>query len=135
MILKKNGKKFWFVVILILLIDQISKILFKNVHFGIFNYVTNTGAAFGILKNANIFLIIIGFIVLFLVLYFYLKYKEYYLPFAFIFAGTLGNLIDRLSLGFVRDFIDFKVWPVFNVADSFNVIGVCLLILILIKKK
>ena len=40
-----------------------------------------------------------------------------------ILGGTVGNLTDRLRLGYVTDFIDFKVWPVFNIADSMTTIG------------
>ena len=47
-------------------------------------------------------------------------------------AGTIGNLIDRIVFGYVRDFISISIWPSFNLADIFNVIGV---ILILIHSK
>jgi len=49
------------------------------------------------------------------------------LSLCFILGGTFGNLLDRVRLGYVVDFIDFKVWPVFNVADSFITIGAALL--------
>jgi len=132
--LRKSGK-FWFVVVLVILLDQITKYFFKNVNFGIFRYVTNTGAAFGLFKGGGLFLSIIAVIVLVLVIYFYRKYPKLWVPLSFIFAGTLGNLLDRIIFGFVRDFIDFKIWPVFNFADSFNVIGIIILIWILIKKE
>ena len=53
-----------------------------------------------------------------------------------IIGGALGNYIDRITRGYVVDFIDFRVWPVFNVADIFVVAGGILLILsaILVKK-
>jgi len=44
-----------------------------------------------------------------------------------VLGGTIGNLIDRLHLGYVTDFIDFKVWPVFNVADMSTTIGVIII--------
>ena len=44
-------------------------------------------------------------------------------------GGTLGNLVDRLKYGYVIDFIDVRVWPVFNVADSFICIGALIVIL------
>ena len=133
--LKRSGRWFLLVVVLILLVDQITKYFLKGVNFGIFRYVTNTGAAFGLFKGWGFILSIIAIIVLVLVVYFYRKYPKLWLPLSFIFAGTLGNLLDRIIFGFVRDFIDFKIWPVFNVADSFNVIGVVILIWILIKKE
>ena len=52
----------------------------------------------------------------------------------FILGGTIGNLIDRIAYGFVIDFLDFRIWPVFNVADSFVTIGVIGLIIYLWKK-
>ena len=55
------------------------------------------------------------------------------LALAFIFTGTIGNLIDRILHGFVVDFIDFHFWPVFNIADASNVVGVLLLIYFYVK--
>ena len=55
----------------------------------------------------------------------------------FILSGTFGNLTDRLRVGYVIDFIDFRVWPVFNIADSFISVGAVMLAvsLILGRKK
>ena len=53
--------------------------------------------------------------------------------FVFIAAGALGNMYDRVALGFVVDYFDFIVWPVFNVADSFICIGAGLIILAAVK--
>ena len=52
---------------------------------------------------------------------------------ALVVGGALGNLVDRLRFGKVVDFLDFRVWPVFNLADSAIVIGVCLLTLDFLK--
>ena len=52
-----------------------------------------------------------------------------------IMSGALGNLIDRVRLGYVIDFIDVRVWPVFNIADSAITIGTILLITSFIKPK
>ena len=51
-----------------------------------------------------------------------------------LLGGTIGNLIDRLDYGAVIDFIDFRIWPVFNIADSAVTISVVLLIILLWKK-
>ena len=63
------------------------------------------------------------------------KEKNLQIPLAFLFGGTIGNLIDRLFLGHVRDFIDLQVWPIFNIADSFNVIGVLIIFYLVLKEK
>jgi len=52
-----------------------------------------------------------------------------------IIAGALGNLIDRLKFGYVTDFLDFRIWPVFNIGDSCVCIGVIFLIIYFIKKE
>jgi signal peptidase II len=130
-------KTFSFIVIFIVLIDQILKSIFSffrptfKLSFFSLHYTTNTGAAFSIFRNQNLLLMFFGFIVLG-----YLFYKindilksEYILEFSFLFGGIIGNLIDRLVYGFVIDFIDIGLWPIFNIADSFIVLGVILIII------
>lgn len=102
-------------------------------------YVENTGAAFGMMQNGNLWLI---FIMLGIVAYLLKSWKELcsYGEIVkwgciFILAGALGNLYDRITLGFVVDFLDFRVWPVFNVADSFITIGGCLFVISLFTCK
>ena len=96
---------------------------------GVFHltYVQNTGAAFGIFKNANTFFIIVSIaIILFLLVYryYYLKSNVYInISIALIIGGAIGNLIDRILLNYVVDYLDFRVWPVFNLADSAIVVG------------
>ena len=128
------NKNFFLITFLIIVLDQITKFLLTNVSFGIFNYTTNTGAAFSLFQEYTNFLIIVSILVIVLILYYYKKYPKYWLGLSFVLGGTLGNLIDRIFLGYVRDFIDFKVWPVFNIADSFNVIGVLILVYLINKK-
>ena len=65
---------------------------------------------------------------------FYLKkYRKLHkldlVAFSLILGGALGNLIDRLRFGYVIDFLDFRIWPVFNIADSAITIGIILLII------
>jgi signal peptidase II len=59
--------------------------------------------------------------------------KKDLISLGFLLGGTIGNLIDRLLYGYVIDFIDFKIWPSFNIADTFNTIAVFLLIIYFVK--
>ena len=99
---------------------------------GIFSLtlVHNRGAAFGILKN-QVPLFIITSIVAVLLIYSELKSNRhrqaYSIALSLILAGALGNLIDRVFLGYVIDFLDFHFWPVFNVADSAITVGALML--------
>ncbi len=118
------------ILILLILIDQLTKLYFKEKKFFIFNYSENTGAAFSLFLGLNTILIIIGLIILILLIYFYFKTKNLIqLSLLLIISGTIGNLIDRIFFSYVRDFIDFKIWPIFNIADSLIVIGVILILL------
>lgn len=136
-----------FVGVLIFALDRISKILALKFlapagsldvfPFFRLTYVENTGAAFGSFKNGNLYLALISALVLFIMF----KWKAELdrlgaaarWGFVFITAGALGNIYDRLALGFVVDYFDFIVWPVFNVADSFICIGAGLIALAAVK--
>lgn len=117
-----------YIALLIVALDQVTKSLFKDAHAGIFNYTTNTGAAFSLFQGNVAVLSAISFLAAIAIIYFLKKHPKYSIGLSFLLGGTIGNLIDRVILGHVRDFIDFGFWPVFNVADSFNVIGVVLII-------
>lgn len=106
----------------------------------------NRGGAWGIFGQYSWVLIIVSLIFLVFLVLFDLKIKPksslYTVSFCFIIGGAVGNLIDRIFLGGVRDFICFDFWPsfpTFNVADSFLCIGVVLFAIYLIffydKKK
>ena len=105
-------------------------------------HVQNTGASFGIFKGHSSILMIVDIvgIVILLVMAFYLYRRMPYLvtvlnaiAFSLIMGGTVGNLIDRIWLEHVTDFIDVGFWPVFNVADSAITIGVVILVFSLIR--
>jgi len=103
-----------------------------------FSYVTNTGSAFGLFQNGGMFFVIISIIVS-LVILFYHKYLPdgawlVRLSLGLQLGGALGNLVDRLRLGHVIDFIHFSFWPVFNLADSAIVCGVALLAFLLLRE-
>jgi signal peptidase II len=99
-----------------------------------FVHVTNTGAAFGILQEQNVFLVVttvVG-VVAILVYYWYPPFEHAIMTVAvgMLLGGAIGNLSDRLRLGEVTDFIDFPRYPSFNVADSSIVVGVALLVIL-----
>ena len=119
---------------IIVILDQITNYLFEDISFGIFNYVTNTGAAFSLFLGHAKELAVVSLLIIIFILYFYKKYPQFYIPLSFILGGAIGNLIDRVYFGHVRDFIDLKFWPIFNIADSFNVIGVFILIYLMWKE-
>lgn len=90
-------------------------------------YVLNPGAAFGILSNQRMFLLITGAALIVATAYFYplLKRSSFCLRLGAtaILSGAVANLIDRVQTGYVVDFFDFRIWPVFNVADIAIVAG------------
>ena len=94
-------------------------------------YVTNTGAAFGLLKEAGVVFVFVAILVITIIVLYVRRVPAdqqlVRVALGLQLGGALGNLIDRLRLGHVVDFIDLKFWPVFNVADSAIVIGVALL--------
>src|SRR3989344_2335966 len=109
-------KNYIFLLIILIFLDQISKYFFKN--------------------QINL-LIIISIIVALIIIYYLIKSKQKRLELSLIFilSGTLGNLIDRISFKYVRDFIDLKIWPIFNLADIYNVLGFIILIIYFYKKR
>jgi signal peptidase II len=142
-----------FVVLCLFATDQVTKMLVRDtLHLGRsisviddFFYIThvqNPGAAFGMFSDLpdgwrELFLSVLGGIALTLVVFYSLKLRiqEWLSQLALhmIFAGAVGNLVDRFMFGSVTDFALFKFWgwgfPAFNVADSAIVIGVFLLLL------
>ena len=95
-------------------------------------YVLNPGAAFGILSNQRMFLMVTGAILILATAYFYPLLKKsdpcLRLGTTAILSGAVANLIDRVQTGYVVDFFDFRIWPVFNVADIAIVAGMGLMI-------
>ena len=99
-------------------------------------YITNPGAAFGILPNQRVFFLIMGaaLLILFAVFYPRISKTDRLLKFGVIclVSGSTANLIDRIQLGAVVDFFDFRVWPIFNVADIAVVAGMFVMIYVII---
>ncbi len=100
-------------------------------------YVTNTGAAFGLFPDyGTIFMIIAVVVIVAIVIYYRRLPGDRWLvqiSLGLQLAGALGNLLDRLRYGHVIDFIDFKIWPVFNLADSSIFVGVVILAFYLLR--
>lgn len=98
-------------------------------------YVTNRGAAFGMLKDHRwVFLVVSTVAIVLLGYYLYLKREEsplFCTALAFIVGGGIGNMIDRIMLGYVVDFVDFRLihFAVFNTADSFVCVGCAMVFL------
>jgi len=133
------------VALLVVAADQLSKIWIRSnlplghsiYEIGFFRiiHIHNTGAAFGLFQGYTFPLIIIALVgIAFLLAYVLVIYRRYpaldNLPnrvaVGLILGGTVGNLIDRLRFGYVTDFIDFNLWPAFNVADSAVTVGAIL---------
>jgi signal peptidase II len=108
---------------------------------GVFHitYVLNPGAAFGFLENQQGLFLVTSALLLGFFLYFLPALAKQPLPMqagAALFAGgALGNLIDRVRFGQVVDFLDFRVWPVFNLADMAICAGAACILWNMLKTK
>lgn len=138
--------KKWFIIIFTILFVLVADLTTKHFLFNVeyFNLIPNvisiatnggnTGAAWGIFSGKTILLIIVSvlMIIALFVFNYFVKNKSifYCLSFGFIIGGAIGNLIDRIWLNYVRDFIflDFMPsFPIFNLADSFLCVGAIML--------
>ncbi|MDO8567146.1 MAG: signal peptidase II [Dehalococcoidales bacterium] len=137
---------FFLVALVVLFADQFSKAWIRtHVHTGevLFDigflriiFIHNSGAAFGLFPQLSTVLTVIAFIGIPTVIICAL-FAHRFLPFinnwagksalGLVLGGTAGNLTDRLRIGYVTDFIDFKVWPTFNIADASITIGVIII--------
>ena len=134
--------------ILVILVDFFSKYMVSKLmtvnetinlidNFFRITYVKNTGAAFSMFSNNTILVIIISVVIIGFLLFYIYKNKGNNklenVSYAFILGGAIGNLIDRLVYGYVIDFLDFEILsynaPIFNLADTFIVIGVILFLI------
>lgn len=142
-------------IVVLVSADQFSKFLVvKNIsesqqielidNFFNLTYVKNYGAGFSILQNQRIFLIVVSFAAVILMTYLLKKSKSNEtlnrICYLLIIGGAIGNIIDRIKLGYVIDFLDFYIFsynfPVFNFADSCLTIGCFVLIIsILLESK
>lgn len=145
------NKKVFIISMISLIIDQISKLLAtiflklntpKTIinNFFYLNLCQNKGIAWSLLNNKRILIIILTIIALIVIIKFIKSFKENKrnnIAFGLLIGGLLGNLIDRVFHGYVIDFLDFYIfkydYPVFNIADTFIVISILLLIISIIK--
>ena len=118
------NKKILLIFVITLFLDQLTKSLVQAFikleysleiikNFFSLTYVNNYGAAWSILSNKNTFLIIISIVSLVIIyrfMYVFNKNKRNNVAFGLLFGGISGNLIDRTLLGYVRDFLDFKIF-------------------------
>lgn len=129
--------------LVVVVIDQLAKYYIQSkmvpgmsipVIDGIFHitYVLNPGAAFGILEHQTAFFLVVAVILIIAIAYYYPRiphgYRLLRLGIGLQAGGAAGNVIDRIKTGYVVDFLDFRVWPVFNIADMAIVTGVVLIV-------
>ncbi len=148
----KTREKIYSIAAITIMIDQVIKLLIRTkmelnssipIIPNIFNltYVENKGAAFSILQNTQILLIIIGLVFLYIIDYYIKKEKKFsklsIVSLGLIIGGIIGNLVDRILLHAVVDYLDFTLinFPIFNIADSCITIGVILFIISTIKEE
>lgn len=123
-----------------LLLNQ-SKVIIKD--FFSLTYVKNSGAAFSILDDNTFLVVIVSLIIILVLVRYVYKNKDAKkiekVAYSLILGGAIGNLIDRIFNGYVVDFLDFIFlgynYPIFNLADTFIVIGVILLIIDMVRCK
>ena len=138
---------FFLIALLVVVADQLSKMWIRSnldveellFELGFFRltHIHNTGAAFGLFRDQSFTLTIVAFVgIVVILVYALIIYRRF--PFwdnllgksalGLVLGGTVGNLIDRLHLGYVIDFIDVGFWPAFNIADSAITVGVVILL-------
>lgn len=146
-------KKIVIISSIVFIIDLISKIIIINTlkinesiiiikNFFNITYTKNFGAAFSIMQNSRLLLIITALIILYIIIL-YLKKNKIdnnieIVGYSLIIGGLLGNLFDRIIYGYVIDFLDLYIlnfdFAIFNIADSSIVIGIILLLIISIRR-
>lgn len=147
----KNGDvmMFFFIIAATFLLDQASKaavqmLMYQGESIPVappvfyFTYIMNPGAAFGLLAHRTGLFVTVTVLLVAGVLLGYRKLPPGRLLLRYglglVVGGALGNLVDRLRYGRVVDFLDFRVWPVFNLADTAIVIGACFLVWELLRE-
>ena len=141
---------FYLIAIIWLVLDQVSKYYVMN-HFAIgesvsviqnvfhLTYIINRGAAFGMLANQRWFFLVVAFILIIVYAIYNKKVNRGPISLrigsALLISGAIGNGIDRYVLHGVVDFFDFRIWPIFNVADIGICVGVACIIYHLLRNE
>lgn len=135
-------------IIVFFIMDLGSKLIVSNLmnvndsiriirNFFYITYVRNTGAAWSIFSGKILVLVIVSFVIIGFIIYYVYKNKPNSnlekVGYSMILGGAIGNLFDRIFYGYVIDFFDFYIfgydYPIFNMADSFILVGVVILII------
>lgn len=147
--LKNNNNMLNCIIIAVLVVlDQISKWLARAYLQGVgeipiinglisFVYVENRGAAYGIFQGKTFALSIVSFVIMIMLVYAYANSDKFFegkftkIGLVLMFAGGMGNFIDRFFMDYVTDFINFMFisFPVFNLADIYTCVGAGILII------
>jgi signal peptidase II len=101
-------------------------------------HTENTGVAFSVLSGGGPLVVIVAILALGALLVFFLTHlrtRLVWLPTGLLLGGAAGNLVDRVRLGAVTDFVKLPHWPAFNVADIAVTVGVVVLVFVLEKGK
>lgn len=141
---------FYLIAIIWLVLDQVSKYYVMN-HFAVgesvpviqnvfhLTYIINRGAAFGMLANQRWFFLVVAFILIIVYAIYHKKVNRGPISLrigsALLISGAIGNGIDRYVLHGVVDFFDFRIWPIFNVADIGICVGVACIIYHLLRNE
>ena len=141
---------FYLIAVIWLVLDQVSKYYVMN-HFAIgesvsviqnvfhLTYIINRGAAFGMLANQRWFFLVVAFILIIVYAIYHKKVNKGPISLrigsALLISGAIGNGIDRYVLHGVVDFFDFRIWPIFNVADIGICVGVACIIYHLLRNE
>ena len=100
-------------------------------------YIENPGAAFGILANQRMLFLILTAVIVGVMIYLYCslsnKKSLTAISLGIVVSGAIGNFIDRFMQGTVTDFLDFRIWPIFNIADIAICVGLALICYFIIK--
>lgn len=140
----RTPRSIWLLALIVFLLDQLSKsVVLEHLKprgsiempggFWALTYSENTGGAFSFLRGHNWVFIVFGTIILGVLIK--LAQDAPRVPtsqnaaMALLIGGAVGNLLDRVRHSFVVDFLDFKVWPIFNIADSAICVGIGLLLI------
>ncbi len=148
--MKKIKNKYIAICLVLIGLDQVVKYLMQNFitkkviiidNFFSLNIVYNKGAAWSIMNNQVIFIMLLSLVAIGIVYYIQksLKFNKLNIVFTLIYAGAIGNFLDRLIRGYVVDYLDFTIFgydfPVFNIADMYLVIGILIVTIYVLRKE